>query len=88
MSPAFERGDILFLTMGDSPIQAGDIVVFRIDKREIPIVHRALKVHQRKQDGEVFILTKGDHNRLDDRSLYAPGQEWLMKKDLIGRVVG
>lgn len=46
MSPAFERGDILFLTMyKKDPIVAGDIVVFNIKGRDIPIVHRVLKVH-------------------------------------------
>lgn len=47
MSPAFERGDILFLTMFKSePIVAGDIVVFNVKGRDIPIVHRVLKVHR------------------------------------------
>lgn len=47
MSPAFERGDILFLSMSAAPIVTGDIVVFKIAGREIPIVHRALKIHQK-----------------------------------------
>jgi signal peptidase len=94
MSPAFERGDILFLSMSDSPILAGDICVFKIEGRDIPIVHRALKVHEKanpnpqSNEKEVFILTKGDHNTVHDRSLYAKNQEWLNRKDLIGRVVG
>lgn len=47
MSPAFERGDILFLTMfWSDPIAVGDIVVFNIKGRDIPIVHRVLKVHE------------------------------------------
>ena len=47
MSPAFERGDILYLTMyRRDPIVAGDIVVFNIKGRDIPIVHRVLKVHE------------------------------------------
>lgn len=46
MSPAFERGDILFLTMSDAPIVPGDICVFKLEGREIPIVHRVIKVHQ------------------------------------------
>jgi signal peptidase len=48
MSPAFERGDILFLSMfRSSPIVAGEIVVFSIKGRDIPIVHRVLKIHER-----------------------------------------
>jgi signal peptidase len=47
MSPAFERGDILALTMYNSdPLVAGDIVVFNIKGRDIPIVHRIMKIHE------------------------------------------
>ncbi len=47
MSPAFERGDILFLSMyRRDPIVAGDIMVFKINGRDIPIVHRVLKLHE------------------------------------------
>lgn len=34
------------------------------------------------------ILTKGDNNSVDDRGLYAPGQLWLQKKDIVGRARG
>lgn len=34
------------------------------------------------------ILTKGDNNSVDDRGLYAPGQLWLEKKDIVGRTRG
>lgn len=33
-------------------------------------------------------LTKGDNNNVDDRGLYAPGQLWLTKKDVVGRARG
>ena len=33
-------------------------------------------------------LTKGDNNMVDDRGLYAPGQLWLQRKDVIGRARG
>jgi signal peptidase I len=52
MEPAFQRGDILFLHNLDDPIRVGEIVVFKIKDREIPIVHRVLKVHE-KADGRV-----------------------------------
>ena len=52
MEPAFQRGDILFLTNQDDPIRAGEIVVFKIKDRDIPIVHRVMKVHE-KADGSV-----------------------------------
>jgi signal peptidase len=48
MEPAFHRGDLLLLTNHrEEPIRAGDIVVFRIEGRDIPIVHRVLKVHEK-----------------------------------------
>ena len=40
MEPAFQRGDILFLNNQDDPIRVGEIVVFKIKDRDIPIVHR------------------------------------------------
>ena len=47
MEPAFQRGDILFLNNQADPIDVGEIVVFQIEDRDIPIVHRVLKVHNK-----------------------------------------
>ncbi|KAL1819653.1 hypothetical protein ACET3Z_014522 [Daucus carota] len=88
MEPGFKRGDILFLHMSKDPIRAGEIVVFNIDGREIPIVHRVIKVHERPDTGEVEVLTKGDNNLGDDRLLYAQGQLWLQRHHVMGRAVG
>ncbi|KAJ8452802.1 hypothetical protein Cgig2_014565 [Carnegiea gigantea] len=88
MEPGFKRGDILFLHMNKDPIRTGEIVVFNIDGREIPIVHRVIKVHEREDTGEVDVLTKGDNNYGDDRLLYAHGQQWLQRKHIMGRAVG
>ncbi|KAI9556769.1 hypothetical protein GHT06_016560 [Daphnia sinensis] len=88
MEPAFHRGDLLFLTNpADEPIRVGEIVVFKIEGRDIPIVHRVLKVHER-ENGTSKFLTKGDNNRVDDRGLYAPGQLWLTPRDVVGRAKG
>lgn len=88
MEPGFKRGDILFLHMSKAPIRTGEIVVFHVDGREIPIVHRVIKVHERQDTGEVEVLTKGDNNYGDDRLLYAQGQLWLEKHHIMGRAVG
>ncbi|EES16720.1 hypothetical protein BDA96_08G054300 [Sorghum bicolor] len=88
MEPGFKRGDILFLHMSKDPIRTGEIVVFNIDGREIPIVHRVIKVHERQGTAEVNILTKGDNNFGDDRLLYAHGQLWLQQHHIMGRAVG
>eukprot|EP00968_Pinguiococcus_pyrenoidosus_P001524 scaffold69_cov248-Pinguiococcus_pyrenoidosus.AAC.18 len=47
MEPAFQRGDILFLNNHDHPIRVGEIVVFKVKDRDIPIVHRVTKVHEK-----------------------------------------
>lgn len=88
MEPAFHRGDLLFLTnFREEPVRVGDIVVFKVEGRDIPIVHRVIKLHE-KENGTVKFLTKGDNNSVDDRGLYAPGQLWLTKNDIVGRARG
>ena len=47
MEPAFYRGDLLLLTFYSDPIRAGDICVFKLDGRSVPIVHRVIKVHDK-----------------------------------------
>lgn len=42
----------------------------------------------RRNNGTVKFLTKGDNNSVDDRGLYAPGQFWLTKQDVVGRARG
>lgn len=89
MSPGFERGDILFLNMypRSDPVKVGDICVFKVEGKDIPIVHRVLKVHE-GTDGKNRLLTKGDNNQVHDRGLYNRGQRWLKDEDLVGRVRG
>eukprot|EP01111_Echinosteliopsis_oligospora_P004195 TRINITY_DN1667_c0_g1_i3.p1 TRINITY_DN1667_c0_g1~~TRINITY_DN1667_c0_g1_i3.p1 ORF type:complete len:125 (+),score=35.25 TRINITY_DN1667_c0_g1_i3:171-545(+) len=85
MEPAFQRGDLLFLTMSDEPFTVGEIVVFKIQGKEIPIVHRILKIHE-QADGTVKILTKGDANDRDDaQGIYAYRQSFLGREHIIGR---
>lgn len=42
----------------------------------------------RRADGTLKFLTKGDNNQVDDRGLYAHGQLWLTKADMVGRAKG
>jgi signal peptidase len=88
MEPAFKRGDLLFLALTPRPIETGDITVYKLKGRDIPIVHRVIKTHDDKKTGKQFILTKGDNNPVDDRGLYNRGQEWLHRDHIMGRVVG
>ena len=41
-----------------------------------------------RENGDIKFLTKGDNNSVDDRGLYAPGQLWLRRKDVVGRARG
>ena len=41
-----------------------------------------------RENGTVKFLTKGDNNSVDDRGLYAPGQLWLEKREVVGRARG
>ncbi|PRP76250.1 hypothetical protein PROFUN_07772 [Planoprotostelium fungivorum] len=84
MEPAYWRGDLLLLTMTDEPFRVGDVVVFKLDHRPIPIVHRILTVHE-NGDLEVDMLTKGDANPVNDRGLYERGRMWIQKRHIIGR---
>ena len=102
MEPAFQRGDLLFLTLTEDPIRVGDICVFKIKGKEIPIVHRVIELHDQyvfrslgvvilinsARSGKQYILTKGDNNQVDDRGLYNPGQMWINREDVVGRVKG
>jgi signal peptidase len=86
MEPTMWRGDILALWMPDQ-FEVGDIVVFNINDREIPIIHRVIQTHI-DENGEIRILTKGDNNQVDDAyGIYAPKQMWLRRKDLMGKAV-
>lgn len=88
MEPAFYRGDILFLYLAKRSTMLGEIVVFNIEGREIPIVHRVIRAHGRMRDGRQDILTKGDNNYSDDTVLYAAGQDWLHEEHIMGRAAG
>mmetsp|Transcript_13325 Transcript_13325/g.15233 ORF Transcript_13325/g.15233 Transcript_13325/m.15233 type:complete len:153 (-) Transcript_13325:1224-1682(-) len=85
MEPAVQRGDILVLDNSQvTPIGVGEIVVFQIKGRDIPIVHRVLQVRT-DYEGKQRLLTKGDNNQVDDRGLYATGQKWLERDDILGK---
>ena len=89
MEPAFERGDILFLSNLRHEVEVGDIAVFKVLGRDIPIVHRVLRVHTQGEgaNATAFYLTKGDNNHIDDRNLYATDQLWLRRPEILGIAV-
>ncbi|KAH6669830.1 signal peptidase complex catalytic subunit SEC11 [Halenospora varia] len=86
MEPAFQRGDLLFLNNRDivSEPGVGDIVVYNVDGIDIPIVHRII---QKWEGAGTKFLTKGDNNMADDTGLYAKGQNYLGRENIIGSVI-
>ena len=56
MEPAFHWGDLLLpKNYEQEDIRVGEIVVFKVEGREIPILHCVLKLHE-KEDGTVESL--------------------------------
>ncbi|THW95347.1 signal peptidase complex catalytic subunit sec11 [Aureobasidium pullulans] len=92
MEPAFQRGDLLFLWNRGLDTKVGEVVVYNVRGKDIPIVHRVVR---RFGGGEginappLQLLTKGDNNAADDTELYARGQDFLNRAtDVVGSVVG
>lgn len=89
MEPAFQRGDILFLWNRNKYSKVGDIVVYEVEGKQIPIVHRVLREHHSVKNDKQLLLTKGDNNGGNDIALYAKKNIYLNKeKDIVGTVKG
>jgi signal peptidase len=43
MEPAFQRGDLLFLWNRSERAEVGEIVVYNVRGKEVPIVHRVVR---------------------------------------------
>ena len=89
MEPGFKRGDLLFFTdyesINISSYHVGDVILFKLKGHEIPIVHRIIRLHL-DYNGKIYILSKGDNNKIDDRNLYPGKQLWLERKHILGKV--
>jgi len=81
---SIEKNDRTCKSMRTHTYRVGDVVVFKLSHRPIPIVHRILSVHE-NGDLEVDMLTKGDSNSVNDRGLYERGRMWIQKEHIIGR---
>ncbi|KAJ5492933.1 Signal peptidase complex catalytic subunit sec11 [Penicillium diatomitis] len=103
MEPAFQRGDLLFLWNRSPRTEVGEVVVYNVRGKDIPIVHRVVRTFPeiegkaKKVVKEVtadstsshMLLTKGDNNVADDTELYAQGQDHLNRaEDIVGSVRG
>ncbi|KAL1840266.1 hypothetical protein VTJ49DRAFT_644 [Mycothermus thermophilus] len=87
MEPAFQRGDLLLLWNRNlfEETNVGEVVVYNVKGKDIPIVHRIVRKFGSGPDAK--LLTKGDNNAADDTELYARGQDYLTRKDIVGSVV-
>ncbi|KAL8408926.1 hypothetical protein RB594_007387 [Gaeumannomyces avenae] len=87
MEPAFQRGDLLLLWNRNlvQETDVGEIVVYNVKGKDIPIVHRV--VRKFGTGPKAKLLTKGDNNPSDDTELYAKNQDYLEREDIIGSVV-
>lgn len=52
MEPAFQRGDLLFLWNRSPKAEVGEIVVYNVKDKDIPIVHRVVRSYA-PPDGEL-----------------------------------
>jgi signal peptidase I len=53
MEPAFQRGDLLFLWNRGKAAEVGEIVVYNVRGKDIPIVHRVVRSYGPDTAGEV-----------------------------------
>ena len=87
MEPAFQRGDVLFLWNRNERSKVGDIVIYEVEGKSIPIVHRVLREHHSVEKKKQLLLTKGDNNAGNDIPLYAKKSLYLQKeRDIVGTV--
>ncbi|CAR30722.1 ZYRO0E00704p [Zygosaccharomyces rouxii] len=88
MEPAFQRGDVLFLWNRNERSKVGDVVIYEVQDKSIPIVHRVLREHHNDKNKQL-LLTKGDNNAGDDIPLYGRKKIYLQKeRDIVGTVKG
>eukprot|EP01101_Sappina_pedata_P002498 TRINITY_DN12732_c0_g1_i1.p1 TRINITY_DN12732_c0_g1~~TRINITY_DN12732_c0_g1_i1.p1 ORF type:complete len:211 (-),score=72.21 TRINITY_DN12732_c0_g1_i1:211-843(-) len=81
MEPAYYRGDLLFLSESSKDYKTGDVLVFEIEGRGIPIVHRIIRVHQKPgAPPKKEIIKSAWWKFLEDDTVY-PSVEILTKGD-------
>lgn len=70
--------------------RVGEVVVYNVVGKSIPIVHRIMRRHATGgAKPKISLLTKGDNNPADDVELYANGQFYLDREmEVIGSVIG
>ena len=75
MEPAFQRGDLLFLWNRGMETQVGEVVVYNVRGKDIPIVHRVVRrfgggyVLDLYQSQAALLLQGKKHSRGGDANL-------------------
>lgn len=80
MEPVMERGTLIAIHNWTDPA-VGDVVVFDVDGRDHPIVHRVTRYVRAG-----CVRTKGDNNPVDDLFLYDQGQTCVDRAHIRGTV--
>ena len=89
MEPAFKRGDILFLSLNkkkgsrknsteneeydEERTRVGEIIVFSIDGRDIPIVHRVIKSHFHPSSSSFAAAVAAEKDKDEDVATHRGG---------------
>ena len=89
MEPAFKRGDILFLSLNkkkgsrknsteneeydEERTRVGEIIVFSIDGRDIPIVHRVIKSHFHPSSSSFAAAAAAEKDKDEDVATHRGG---------------
>lgn len=76
MSPEFETGSLLFVSMDIEELTIGDIITYKKEESKVSTTHRIVDI---VDDGARLYITRGDANNIDDP---LP----VVKEDIIGRV--
>lgn len=75
MEPAFQRGDLLFLWNRSPSVELGEVVVYNVRGKDIPIVHRVVRTFpevegKAKKVKEITVYVFDSSIVLWDRSSY------------------
>jgi signal peptidase I len=99
MSPAFNRGDVVFLSNRTNELHVGDVPALWFRDQAQPMIHRVIRTFAadaRLSDCSVsgveescrLFVTKGDFNAVDDIALYPAGRVGANRAEVMGLAVG
>ncbi|KAF9097441.1 Signal peptidase complex catalytic subunit [Mortierella sp. AD031] len=83
---------VVVLSNRTEKIDIGQICVFTLPGRDIPIVHRIMNRHD--SNGRQQFLTKGDNNAMDDRKVIYQelhqnrDKHWIDRHEIVGCLQG